>query len=40
MKKESPTTCLTKSGIALGMPNDDIDAVQMDFDFLKRFSLP
>jgi polyhydroxybutyrate depolymerase len=39
MKKESATTCLTKSGIALGMPNDDIDAVQMDFDFLKRFSL-
>jgi polyhydroxybutyrate depolymerase len=39
MKKESATTCLTKSGIALGMPNDDIDAVQMDFDFLKRFTL-
>lgn len=40
MKKESPTNCLTKDGIALGMPNDDIDGLQMDMDFLKRFTLP
>ena len=40
MKKESPTNCATKNGLALGMPNDDIDALQMDVDFLSRFSLP
>ena len=40
MKKESASNCLTKSGIVLGMPNDDIDAVQMDFDFMLRFTLP
>jgi polyhydroxybutyrate depolymerase len=40
MKKESASNCLTKSGIALGMPNDDIDALQMDNDFLMRFTLP
>jgi polyhydroxybutyrate depolymerase len=40
MKKESPTNCLTKDGIPLGMPNDDIDGLQMDMDFLKRFTLP
>jgi poly(3-hydroxybutyrate) depolymerase len=40
MKKESPTNCLTKDGIPLGMPNDDIDALQMDMDFLTRFTLP
>jgi polyhydroxybutyrate depolymerase len=40
MKKESPTNCLTKDGITLGMPNDDIDAIQLSFDFLLRFTLP
>jgi poly(3-hydroxybutyrate) depolymerase len=40
MKKESATNCLTKSGIPLGAPNDDIDAMQMDMDFLLRFALP
>jgi poly(3-hydroxybutyrate) depolymerase len=40
MKKESASNCLTKSGIPLGAPNDDIDAIQMDFDFLLRFTLP
>jgi hypothetical protein len=40
MKKESPTNCLTKSGIVLGMPNDDIDAIQMGSDFLAKFTLP
>jgi polyhydroxybutyrate depolymerase len=40
MKKESAANCLTKSGIPLGPANDDIDAIQMDMDFLLRFSLP
>lgn len=40
MKVESAQNCLTKSGIPLGPGNADIDAVQMDFDFLQRFSLP
>jgi polyhydroxybutyrate depolymerase len=40
MKKESATNCLTKSIISLGPPNDDIDAMQMNVDFLMRFSLP
>jgi hypothetical protein len=40
MKEESSLNCLTKSGIPLGPGNKDIDAVQMDFDFLQRFTLP
>jgi polyhydroxybutyrate depolymerase len=44
MKKESATNCLTKSAsglpLALGMPNDDIDGIQMNVDFLMRFTLP
>ncbi|HVZ31446.1 MAG TPA: PHB depolymerase family esterase [Polyangiaceae bacterium] len=40
MKAESPTNCLTKDLIPLGMPNDDIDAMQMSSDFLARFALP
>jgi len=42
---ESDTNCLTKVAldllpIPLGAPNNDIDGVQMSFDFLKRWSLP
>jgi poly(3-hydroxybutyrate) depolymerase len=44
MKKESASNCLTKTAsglpIELGMPNDDIDAVQMAFDFLLKYTLP
>jgi polyhydroxybutyrate depolymerase len=44
MKKESASNCLTKSAsglpIQLGMPNDDIDAMQMDVDFLLKYTLP
>ena len=44
MVKESATNCLTKSAfglpLQLGAPNDDIDAIQMGFDFLQRFTLP
>jgi polyhydroxybutyrate depolymerase len=40
MKKESDSNCLTKGGIPLGAPSDDIDAIQMDLDFLLRFTLP
>jgi len=40
MKAQSSTNCLTKSGIALGMPNNDIDGTQTDVDFLQMFSLP
>jgi polyhydroxybutyrate depolymerase len=45
MKTESDTNCLTKVAydvlpIQLGAPNNDIDGVQMSFDFLKRWSLP
>ena len=40
MVKESASNCLTKSIIALGAPNDDIDGIQMDIDFLKQFTLP
>ncbi len=44
MKTESPTNCLTKSAfgipIQLGMPNNDIDAIQMATDFLLKYSLP
>ena len=40
MKKESATNCLTKSGIALGPPNDDIDGIQVSDDFLVRWALP
>jgi polyhydroxybutyrate depolymerase len=49
MKTESSTNCLTKTGsllgalpidIALGTPNNDIDGVQMSFDFLLKYTLP
>ena len=40
MKAESPTNCLTKSLIPLGMPNNDIDGIQMSDDFLGQYSLP
>lgn len=44
MVKESATNCLTKTAfglpIQLGAPDDDIDGIQMAFDFLKRFTLP
>lgn len=40
MKKESATNCLTKSIIALGPPNDDIDGLQLSVDFLMRYTLP
>lgn len=40
MKKETATNCLTKSGIALGPPNDDIDGIQVIGDFLARWTLP
>ncbi|MFM2418672.1 MAG: hypothetical protein RL385_3395 [Pseudomonadota bacterium] len=45
MKTESSSNCMTKTAfgllpIQLGMPNDDVDALQMDMDFLLRFTLP
>jgi polyhydroxybutyrate depolymerase len=45
MKTESASNCMTKVAfgiipIQLGMPNDDIDALQMDMEFLLRFTLP
>jgi polyhydroxybutyrate depolymerase len=45
MKTESASNCMTKTAfgllpIQLGMPNDDVDALQMDMDFLLRFTLP
>jgi polyhydroxybutyrate depolymerase len=45
MKTESASNCMTKVAfgilpISLGMPNNDIDALQMDIDFLLRFTLP
>jgi len=40
MKKESATNCLTKSGIPLGMPNDDIDGIAVSTEFLSRFVMP
>ena len=40
MKTESATNCLTKSGIPLGMPNNDIDGIQMSADFLAKYTLP
>ena len=43
MVKESETNCLTKTAfglpIRLGPPDDDIDGIQMNFDFLARFTL-
>jgi polyhydroxybutyrate depolymerase len=39
MKKESETNCITKL-IPLGMPNDDIDGVEMSTEWLQRFMLP
>jgi polyhydroxybutyrate depolymerase len=40
MKAESPTNCLTKSGIPLGMPNNDINGIDMSTAFLLKYSLP
>jgi polyhydroxybutyrate depolymerase len=40
MKAESATNCLTKSGIPLGMPNNDINGIQMTADFLAKYTLP
>jgi polyhydroxybutyrate depolymerase len=45
MKTESASNCLTKIAfglipIQLGMPNNDVDGLQMDVDFLLRFTLP
>lgn len=40
MKKESATNCLTQGGLPLGMPNDDVDGVQISAEFLAKFSLP
>jgi polyhydroxybutyrate depolymerase len=40
MKKESPTNCFTKNLILLGMPNDDIDGIDLSAEFLLRHTLP
>jgi polyhydroxybutyrate depolymerase len=45
MKTESASNCLTKVAfglipIQLGPPNNDVDALQLDVDFLLRFTLP
>ena len=40
MKAESATNCLTKDGITLGAPNNDIDGIDLMEKFLLRFSLP
>lgn len=40
MREESATNCLTKNGIPLGMPNDDIDGIDLSAEFLSRHSLP
>jgi polyhydroxybutyrate depolymerase len=40
MKTESATNCLTKSGIPLGMPNNDINGIDMSTAFLMKYSLP
>jgi len=40
MKTESPTNCLTKNLIPLGMPNNDIDGIDVSAAFLAKHSLP
>jgi poly(3-hydroxybutyrate) depolymerase len=40
MKTESPMNCLTKNLIPLGMPNDDIDGVDLSAQFLSKYTLP
>lgn len=40
MKKESPMNCFTKNLILLGMPNDDIDGIDLSAEFLLRHTLP
>ena len=40
MQAESPTNCLTKNFVPLGMPNDDIDGIDLSAEFLTRYSLP
>ncbi len=40
MKVESPTNCLTKNLIPLGMPNNDIDGIDLSAQFLLEHSLP
>jgi polyhydroxybutyrate depolymerase len=40
MKKESAVNCFTKNLIMLGMPNDDIDGIELSAEFLSRHSLP
>lgn len=40
MKEESAQNCLTKSGIALGPGNKDMDGIDVMAEFLLRFSLP
>jgi hypothetical protein len=40
MKEESAQNCLTKSGIALGPGNKDIDGIDVMGEFLMRFSMP
>jgi len=40
MRTESPTNCLTKNFVPLGMPNDDMDGIEQSAAFLIRYSLP
>jgi hypothetical protein len=40
MKTESPLNCLTKHLIPLGMPNDDIDGIDLSAQFIAAHSLP
>lgn len=40
MRTESATNCLTKNFVPLGMPNNDIDGIDLSAEFLIRFSLP
>jgi polyhydroxybutyrate depolymerase len=40
MKTESPTNCLTKNLIPLGVPNSDIDGIDLSAQFLAAHSLP
>lgn len=40
MQEESPTNCLTKNGIPLGAPNNDVDGTQLSLQFLMQYSLP
>ena len=40
MKTESPTNCLTKNLIPLGMPNADIDGIDLSAEFVSKYALP